>query len=106
MELNKERMASVAEQMMSGNEVSVGGRTERVGRIGSGRLRTAKFAMGGREYLAIEQNAEKPSPWGKLARAGHQVVQFKDVETNRFVAVAVDGAVTVYGRTRRRGSSE
>jgi hypothetical protein len=27
----------------------------------------------------------------------HQVVQFKDVETNKFVAVAVDGEVKEYG---------
>jgi len=31
-----------------------------------------------------------------LARTGHQVVQFKDVETNRLVAVAVEGEMTVY----------
>jgi hypothetical protein len=53
--------------------------------------------MGGREYQAIQQNPGKPSRWGKLARAGHQVVQFKDVKTNKFVAVAVDGDVKVYG---------
>ncbi len=50
-----------------------------------------------REFEAIEQNPEKPSRWGKLAREGHQVVQFKDVGTNNFVAVAVDGEVTEYG---------
>jgi hypothetical protein len=52
--------------------------------------------MDGREYQAIEQNAEKPSRWGQLAREGHRVVQFKDTESNRFVAVAVDGKITVY----------
>jgi hypothetical protein len=29
-------------------------------------------------------------------------VQFKDVATNRFVAVAVDGEVTEYGRLGKR----
>ena len=58
--------------------------------------------MDGREYQAIEQNAEKPSRWGQLAREGYQVVQFKDVGTNRFVAVAVDGEVTIYGGRARR----
>jgi hypothetical protein len=53
--------------------------------------------MDGGEYQAIEQNPEKPSRWGQLAKEGHQVVQFKDVETNRFVAVAVAGKVKVYG---------
>ena len=52
--------------------------------------------MDGREYQAIEQNPEKPSRWGQLANKGDQVVQFKDVETNRFVAVSVDGKVRVY----------
>jgi hypothetical protein len=44
-----------------------------------------------------EQNPDKPSRWGLLARGGHHVVQFKDAETNKFVAVAVDGDVRVYG---------
>jgi hypothetical protein len=54
--------------------------------------------MDGREYEAIEQNAEKPSRWGKLAREGHKVVQFRDVESGKYVAVAVDGKVRVYGK--------
>jgi hypothetical protein len=54
--------------------------------------------MNGREYEAIEQNAEQPSRWGKLAASGHQVVQFRDTHTNKYVAVAVDGEVKWYGR--------
>jgi hypothetical protein len=50
---------------------------------------------------SIEQNASKPSRWGQLAREGPQVVQFKNVGTNKFVAVAVDGEVTVYGAGHR-----
>ena len=38
---------------------------------------------------------------GQLARSGHDVVQFKDVQTNRFVAVAVDGEAKEYGGTSR-----
>jgi hypothetical protein len=45
------------------------------------------FTMGGRENPAIEQNREKPSRRGELARSGRQIVQFKDVQTNRFVAL-------------------
>jgi hypothetical protein len=52
--------------------------------------------------MAIEQNATRPSHWGKLARQGHQVVQFKDLETNRFVAVAVDDDVIEYEKMARR----
>jgi hypothetical protein len=53
--------------------------------------------MDGREYQAIEQNPEKPSRWGELAGEGHQVVQFKDVETNKFIGVSVDGKMRIYG---------
>ncbi len=91
-------LESVARQLMSGAEVEAGGVKVRVSRIGRQSLRTVKFTMDGREYQAIEQNATKPSRWGQLAREGHQVVQFKDVATNRYVAVAVDGRVTEYGR--------
>ncbi len=61
--------------------------------------------MDGREYAAIEQDPDKPSRWGELARAGHQVVQFKDVATNRFVAVSVDGEITEYGRLGKQKSA-
>jgi len=91
-------MRLVAERLMSGPEVVVEGKVSRVTRTGSRRFRTVRFAMGGREYQAIEQNAEKPSRWGKLAREGHQVVQFRDLQTGKYVAVAVDGEVREYGR--------
>jgi hypothetical protein len=58
--------------------------------------------MDGRQCAAIEQNPEKPSRWGELARSGHQVVQFMDVQSNRFVAVAVDGDAKEYGAARKR----
>lgn len=63
-------------------------------------FRAVAFEMDGKEYQAIEQNPEKPSRWGQLAKKGHQVVQFKDVETNKFVAVAVDAKVKLYGAGR------
>ena len=62
--------------------------------------------MNGRDYEAIEQNPEKPSRWGQLAREGHQVVQFKDNQTNCFVAAAVDGKVKEYGFLRRNDASQ
>jgi hypothetical protein len=91
-------LESVAEQVMRGTDVVVEGRSFRVTRTGSQRLRTARFVMGGKEYQAIEQNPEKPSRWGKLAREGHRVVQFRDLQTQKYVAVAVDGKVKEYGR--------
>jgi hypothetical protein len=41
----------------------------------------------------------------RLARAGQQVVQSKDVKTNRFVAVAEDGHVKVYDGARQAKGS-
>ena len=93
-------MQSVAKLMMQDGQVTVavGGKSMPVGRTSYQRLRTVKFAMGGQEYQAIEQNAEKPSRWGQLAREGHQVVQFREVASGKYVAVAVDGEVHEYQR--------
>jgi hypothetical protein len=91
-------LGSVAVQLMTGDVVLVEGQTNPVKRVGSGRLRMVQFRMNGRVLEAIEQNPEKPSRWGKLAREKHQVVQFRDVEMHRYVAVSVDGEVREYGR--------
>jgi len=91
-------LKSVAELVMSGVEVVVEGRAFRVTRTGSRRFRTVRFGMGGREYQAIEQNPEKPSRWGQLAREGHRVVQFRDLASGKYVGVVVDQQVTEYGR--------
>ena len=91
-------LQSVAEQLMSGPEVVIEGRTSRVTRTGARRFRTVRFVMAGKEYQAIEQNPEKPTQWGKLAREGRRVVQFRDLLSQTYVAVAVDGEVREYGR--------
>jgi hypothetical protein len=91
-------LGSVAAQLMSGEEVILGDQKSHVKRVGSGRLRMVQFQLNGRRFEAIEQNREKPSHWGKLAREKHQVVQFRDVETHKYVAVAVDGEVREYGK--------
>ena len=39
---------------------------------------------------------------GQLARSDHRVVKFKDAESNKFVAVVVDGKVTFYGPSKKR----
>jgi hypothetical protein len=54
--------------------------------------------MDEKEYQAIEQNPEKPSRWGKLARDGHRVVQFRDIASGKYVAAVVDQKVTEYGK--------
>jgi len=93
-------LQSVAMQLMNGEDVVLdeGGQKLRVKRVGSGRLRMVEFRLNGRVFEAIEQNPAKPSRWGKLAREKHQVVQFRDVATHKYVAVAVDGEITEYGR--------
>ena len=96
--LDHEILKSVAEQMMRADGVSVDGKSLRVMRTGARRFRTVKFVMGGTEYQAIEQNAEKPSRWGQLARQGHRVVQFRDLSSGKYVAVVVDEKVTEYSR--------
>jgi hypothetical protein len=91
-------LASVAMQLMNESQVVLGDQELRIKRVGSGRLRMVEFELNGRKFEAIEQNREKPSRWGKLAREKHQVVQFRDVITHKYVAVAVDGEVKEYGR--------
>ena len=91
-------LQSVAVQLMKGEEVALDDQKLRVKRVGSGRLRMVQFKLNGRMLEAIEQNRMKPSRWGQLARERHQVVQFRDVETHKYVAVAVDGEITEYGR--------
>ena len=98
--LDTSLLGSIARQMLGGDEVEIEGKRLRVRRTSRQGLRTVTFSLGGREYAAIEQNPDKPSRWGQLAREGHQVVQFKDVKTNKFVAVAVDGEAKEYGGRR------
>lgn len=96
--LDKTILSSVAEQMMTSAKVTLDGKSLRVSRTGSRKLRTVRFLIDGVEYQAIEQNPEKPSRWGQLARDGHRVVQFRDLATGKYVAAAVDGKVTEYSR--------
>jgi hypothetical protein len=100
--IETETLKSIAAQLMTGTSVSVDGRSVPVLPTSRQHLRTAAFTVGGHEYQAIEQNPEKPSRWGQLARTGHQVVQFKDAESNKFVAVMVDGEARFYGARKKR----
>ena len=97
-DLDTARMQAVAERLMAGSAMTSGEKELSVERVGKKRFRMVRFEMNGREYQAIEQNPEKPSAWGKLARQGHKVVQFRDVASNKYVAVTVDGKVKKYGR--------
>jgi len=92
-------LSSIAAQLMNGKEVIFRDQKVKVERVGSGRLRTVRVVINGRALQAIEQNSNKPSHWGKLARKGHQVVQFQDVITKTYMAVVVDGEVKEYGKS-------
>ena len=94
----QQALQSVAMQLMNEEVVALEDQKLRVKRVGSGRLRMVQFKLNGRMFEAIEQNPMKPSRWGQMARAKHQVVQFRDVATHKYVAVAVDGEITEYGR--------
>ena len=100
--LDAELLKSIAAQVMTSAFASIDGKSVPVRRTSTQRLRTVAFNVEGHRYQAIEQNPEKPSRWGQLARSGHQVVQFRDVERNQFVAVVVDGEVTFYGASKER----
>jgi len=100
--LDEELLKSIAAQLMINTSVNVEGKSIPVRRTSRQRLKTIAFRAGGHEYQAIEQNAEKPSRWGQLARDGHRVVQFKHAEQNKFVAVVVDGEVTFYGANKQQ----
>ena len=99
--VDKELLSSIAQQMMSGTSVDLEGQRLPVKRTSANGFRTLEFEIDERRYQAIEQNPEKPSRWGQLASKGHKVVQFKDGETNKFVAVSVDGKVRVYGQMHK-----
>ncbi len=89
-------LASAAAQLMNSEVVVLEDQRIAVTRVGRGRLRMVQFRLNGRVFEAMEQNREKPSRWGKLAQEKHQVVQFRDVETHKYVAVSVDGEVREY----------
>lgn len=91
-------LASIAAQLMNGPKVVVDDQQILVTRVGSGRLHCVKFMMAGRAIVAIEQNRSKPSRWGQLAKKGHQVVQFQDLVTKKYLAVVVDGEIFEYGK--------
>jgi hypothetical protein len=97
-DIEQEMLQTVAMQLLNGEEPTLENQRLRVKRVGGDRLRMVQFKMNGRDFEAIEQNPKKSSRWGQLARAKHQVVQFRDPLTRKYVAVAVDGEITEYGR--------
>ena len=75
-------------------EVEVDGARLRTGRTRARGLRTVEVRFGLVVLEGIEQNPEKTSPWAKLAREGHRIMQFR--VGARYVGVVCDGAMTKY----------
>ncbi len=90
-------LSSIAAQLMNGSEVKFDDQVLPITWVGSSRLRSIRFRMNGRLIVAIEQNRSKASRWGQLAKKGHQVVQFQDFVTKKYLAAVVDGEVFEYG---------
>jgi hypothetical protein len=81
--------------MAEGHEtVEVAGERVRTGRTRARGLRTVAFRAEGVSLEGIEQNPEKDSRWGKLAREGHRIMQFST--GHRYVANVCDGVLTRY----------
>ena len=89
-ELDRERLRSVASQLVAGGEVVLDGKRYRVD-LTPNQLPIVKFEVDGHPYEAIEQNPTRRSRWAQLAREGHRVIQFRDLATSRYIAVVVDG---------------
>ena len=64
-------LSSIAKQLLSADEVEIEGKRLPVCRTSKQGFRTVTFDVEGRQYAAVEQNPEKPSRWGQLARSGH-----------------------------------
>jgi len=89
-ELDRARLRTVAAQLPAGGDVLLDGKRYRIG-MTPHQLHIVKFEVDGHPYEAVEQNPDKPSRWGRLAREHHRVIQFRDLATNRYIAVVVDG---------------
>jgi hypothetical protein len=82
-------------------EVEWAGHRARVGRTRSQGLRTVALAYGEHRVEGIEQNPEKASRWGELAREGKRIMQFR--YRNRYVGNVCEGVVVRYPAWRSLG---
>lgn len=99
-----EILESVARQVFSGaKQVDTPEGRAPLGRTPSKGLRRVEFSVDGHPVVGIEQNPHTASQWAKLAKAGHKVMQFRDGESGRYIAVAVDGKVKFYGTKSQAG---
>ncbi len=94
----EETLISVWQQALAENarSVKLEGRSFPVRRTSRSRLREVDFEFQGHRLRGLEQNPETASRWAQLARQGKKVMQF--LQQRRYIAVVVDGKVTVYRR--------
>jgi hypothetical protein len=82
-------------------EVQVDGRTYRVLRSRSQRLRIVSFSYQGHLIEGIEQNPRKESRWAKLAQEGKRILQFR--LGRRYIANVCEGELLRYPAWKASG---
>ena len=94
-----EALVAVWRQVLdeNANLVELEGQRYPVRRTSRRRLRQVDFSFAGQPLRGIEQNPETKSRWAKLAREGHQVMQF--IAGGRYIANVVDGKVNSYQKS-------
>jgi len=97
--LDTQLLADVARQVFEGQKmITTPSGTARVTTTSKQDLRKVEFSAGDERLVGIEQNPHTASRWARLAREGHQVMQFRDARTSAYVANVVDGKATLYPR--------
>ncbi len=89
-------LISVWQHVLAEGKVSVevDGRSYRVGRTRSRKLRTVDFLFGVAQLTGIEQNPQTASRWAAMARKGKRIMQFSC--EGRYFANVVEGQLTRY----------
>ncbi|MGH9711777.1 MAG: hypothetical protein ACRD5M_00550 [Candidatus Acidiferrales bacterium] len=97
----EEALVSVWRQALVGKAdiVKLAGQEIPVRRTPKRGLRQVDFTFDGQQPRGLEQNPETKSHWAQLARAGKRVMQF--LSAARYIAVVVDGKLTLYGGSKK-----
>lgn len=92
----EEALISVWQQAFAEHAIAVtlGDARYPIRRTSRSKLREVDFKFGKTALRGVEQNPHTNSRWAKLAREGKKVMQF--LSDGRYVAVVVDGKVTLY----------
>ncbi len=98
----EDAVLSVWQQVFAENakSVTLEGVSFPIRRTSRSKLREVDFKFGDTALRGVEQNATTNSRWAKLAREGKKVMQF--LADGRYVAVVVDGKVTLYQAAREK----